>query len=168
MWPWYTSYGRALSKIIRRLVVETCWILISDPQLINVIQLLLNAKSGIEFIKFSKGFIKPSCIPLLLQEEIRPIFEFRFPDLVPFVYLFRIPLFLRWKWLTPINPEKVLQKVPYKSHTHSKNITKSTTELCFLGLLAGLMLEIISLLFYFRHQKKSLLYRGLICHKISI
>ena len=55
--PWYKHLiVGAFSKIIRRLLWETCLILISDPQFINVIQLLLNAKSGIEIHQVFKRF----------------------------------------------------------------------------------------------------------------
>lgn len=107
---------------------------------------------------FQKVLSSPHVFHFYFKKKFDPYLSSEFRTQFLFLYLFRIP-FSNIKMTNTNKSRKGLAKSPHKSHPRSKNITKSTTELCFLGLLAGLMLrnQFFALLFVDTRKKLAFL-----------
>ena len=93
---------------------------------------------------FQKVLSSPHVFHFYFKKKFDPYLSSDFRTQFLFLYLFRIP-FSNVKMTNTNKSRKGLAKSPHKSQPYSKNIT---TELCFLGLLAGPALYQKSILFF--------------------
>lgn len=129
-----------VDRLLAKLLGKTCWILVFDRQFRNVISTTL-AKCQIwnrNSSSFQKVLSSPHVFHFYFKKKFDPYLSSDFRTQFLFLYLFRIP-FLNVKMTNTNKSRKGLAKSLHKSQPYSKNIT---SELCFLGLLAGLVLKI--------------------------